>query len=634
MTSNNYIKMLHLYISEIMALTLSDSGMPDQDEVRAIQAKLYEAAITQTLTLDTLKTYKEYLDTDIKFVATPQCLADCESFENNFPLRRKRGQNVKEIVDKYCNLIKMGHCNNKNCLPHLQSKTYGISLIHCLMMSDRNLPLIAFLHESGCDMKKQTLARRCYPLVLAATENQIQIVEYFVRHFDQAEFQGCFLCTLAVATLHKEPSLEVMKILLSSKWNKFNLDFYIPTKRERILMHVLKKQSLSRLMKSKMLRLFLEAGANPDMQDQNGKPPLFYSISYKSPELLELFIEFGAKVDIYVKEGTSSSNQITPLLLAVEGNNYDLSRILLEAGANPNLCSKPLKNSPLCGAAAKGSVALVKLLIRYGADVTHANVNSCSVIMNAVSSGIVEKLEKLETLLYADAPHDMKDSEGNTPLMMTSIFGHGREIMKALLDHEVDCDVNNKNQYGDTPLHFAAFASDPVAVKLLIDYGAVADCLNDVGATPLWNAVYNNCTAVVRELLAADVRMEMCSVGRDGMASAIADSDHFYDEPRSPLYVALEKKNRDVVLLLKAAGYDIRKETWIQSEPMPHAELNAGLIIDWVESSRSPMSLEVLCKIKLRKNLASEPNRDIYSKVERLEIPQQLKNGLLLKDLS
>lgn len=631
-----------------MALT-SDFGILEEEEIRGIQSKLYEAAMKQTLTLETLKTYKEHLDTDIKIVVGPHCYTVGESFENNFYERRQRDVCVEGIVDKYSAAIKIGYCQgcevlkpqDMNQFVSMYNSVFGVSLLHCFMMSDRNLPLIAFLHESGCNMMKPTLHMKFSPLTLAVSDKQVEIVKYFVKHFDKPEFQSCFLKALKDATTRKEPCLEIMKTLLSAKW--INVDSIFPNDEDRLLMKVLKNQSVSYLSKCGILQLLLEAGASPDMLDYKRKPPLLYCIARERIELVELFIEFGANVDIYGRADSNQNsefifamgNQTTPLLLAIEKNNYDICRILLEAGANPNLSSKPLKSSPLGEAAAKGSVALIKLLIRYGADVTHVNVNGGSVVLNAVTSGVIGKLEKMETLLYADAPHDNKDLAGNTPLMMVSLFGCGKDIMKALLDHELGCDVNNVNQFGDTPLHFAAFSKDPVAVKLLIDYGGDPNHHNGVGATPLWNAVHDNCTEVVYQFLVANVKMDTYSVGRDGKASAMEGSElFFYHEPRSTLYVALDKKNRDIVLLLKAAGYDIRKENWIESEPIPHEDLNAGLIIDWIASSKSPMSLETLCKIKLRKNLASEPNRDIYQKVERLEIPQHLKNCLLLKDLS
>ena len=80
-------------ISAYTVLDVSQFGIANE-EVRAIQAKLYEAAMKQTLTLDTLKTYKEHLDTDIKIVVSTMsrnhCLAQADIFESNFYRRDVR----------------------------------------------------------------------------------------------------------------------------------------------------------------------------------------------------------------------------------------------------------------------------------------------------------------------------------------------------------------------------------------------------------------------------------------------------------------------------------------------------------------------------------------------------------------
>ena len=171
-----------------MAKTLSDFGIPNE-EVRGIQAKLYEAAMKQTLTLETLKTYREHLDTDIKIVVGPHCYAEGDRFENNFYKRRQKGVGVEETADKYTEAIKIGYCQGcENTVKNNQYKyveyaeVFGVSLLHCLMMSDRNLPLIAFLQEAGCNMKKPTLSQRYSPLTLAVSDNQVEIVKYFVKH--------------------------------------------------------------------------------------------------------------------------------------------------------------------------------------------------------------------------------------------------------------------------------------------------------------------------------------------------------------------------------------------------------------------------------------------------------------------
>ena len=383
----------------------------------------------------------------------------------------------------------------------------------------------------------------------------------------------------------------------------------------------------------KILQALLEKGADPDRPDSEGKSPLFYCIShYNSTELVELFIEFGAKVDISESDANHeyAAFGTTLLLEAVERDNFDICRNLLENGANPNRSSILMNNSPLSGAATNGSVALVKLLIRYGADLAHANAEGCTIVHDAVLSG---SLETLYTLLYAGAPHDRKDNKNNTPLMITALLENNIGIMNALLDHEHGCNINNANQCLDTALHFAAFSKKPKDVRLLIEYGGDPNLRNDVNATPLWNAAYSGASEVVRELLVANVEMEVMSRGRDPMTFDIVGPDFFYPQARSPLYVALDKGHTDIVMLLKDAGYDIWKETWIQSETIPNQDLYAALVVDWIVASKSPDRLENLCKNKLRKYLASEPGGDIYQKVERLKYPQLLKDCLLLKNL-
>ena len=623
--------LFHFYISANMAMNLSEFGIANK-EVRAIQAKLYESAMKQTITLDTLKTYKEHLDSDIKLIVSNHCFPKTVRFESNFSHERRLGLPVKNKINKYARFIKVGFCCCQHCKDTDEEKEVtGLRLIHTLMTSDKNLPLIAFLNESGCDMKIPTVLYKYSPLTLAVSDKQMGIVKYFVKHFDKPEFKSCFQKALRNATIPREPCIDIMKTLLSAMW--INADFCFSADEDRLLMKVLKKYGQDGY---KTLQVLLEGGADPDMPDSKGALPLFYCILVKSTKLVELLIKFGAIVNQYGRQINSvnaeaSRIQITALLQAVVMNNFDICRSLLQNGANPNLGSKPGNTSPLHRAAAKGSVVLVKLLIRYGANVAHTNLIGNTIVHNAVTSG---SLETLETLLYADAPHDVKNLEENTPLMMTALYGHDYDIgiMKALLDHELGCDVNNTNQHYDTPLHFAALSNRPAAVRQLVDYGAYPNARNLVSATPLWDAVYLGYSEVVRELLVTDVRMEIYSQGKDNMIH-VAAPDYLYTQARSTLYVALDKRKRGIVLLLKAAGYDIRKETWIQSEPIPNQDLNAALMVDWIVASKSPATLESLCKNQLRKYLASEPGRDIYQKIERLEIPQHLKNCLLLKDL-
>jgi ankyrin repeat protein len=55
--------------------------------------------------------------------------------------------------------------------------------------------------------------------------------------------------------------------------------------------------------------------------------------------------------------------------------------------------------------------------------------------------------------------------------------------VKLLLEHGAD--PNTQDEYGDTPLHWAAFGDNVEVVKLLLEYGADPTVKDKDGRTPL-----------------------------------------------------------------------------------------------------------------------------------------------------
>ena len=629
-----------MYISANTSLDVSKFGVLDL-HTRTIQAWLYEDAMKQTLTVEEMKVFEEYLDTEIKIVVSTKCRNYClwkaDKFESNFYDCRNQGTSATSKINRFVKLIKTGHCTCEACRDTIEkgnekeTKVCGLSLLHCLMMSDTNLYLIAFLNEIGCDMKRPTLLTGHSPLTLAVKDKQTEIVKYFVKHFDKAEFQLCFQKALHHAVITEEPCIGVMEALLSAKW--IDADFVFKENEEKLLINVLKNHGEKG---SKVLRALLIGGADPNKVDSKGNVPLLHCIRSNSIMLVQLFIEFGANVNSYGKslfgskeeseDPETEDDHTTLLLKAVLENQFDICKLLLVNGADPNRNLFPTNHSPISYAVKSRSVALVKLLIRHGANLDEVDNLGFTIVHDAVSEG---HLEILNTLLYVGAPHDILNAAGHTPLMHTALCRNDISIMKALLDHESGCEVNKTNRYLDTALHIAAYMGLPNQVRLLIEYGAEPNLRNRVKATPLWYAVSEGNCEVVRELLFANAEMEVTSQGR---CPVYHHDEFFYPEPSSLLYVALDMNFTDVVMLLKAAGYDIRKETnWCK--PISNQKLHA-VIVDWIVLSKSPDTLENLCKNKIRKNLASEPGHDIYKKIEKLEYPQLLKDCLLLRNIN
>jgi hypothetical protein len=81
--------------------------------------------------------------------------------------------------------------------------------------------------------------------------------------------------------------------------------------------------------------LLLEFGAAIDLQSEDrGYSALMDATLASSPELVGLFLERGANPDLQSKDGQ------TALVVAVGRNDLEISRRLLEAGANPDIADK------------------------------------------------------------------------------------------------------------------------------------------------------------------------------------------------------------------------------------------------------------------------------------------------------
>jgi hypothetical protein len=116
-------------------------------------------------------------------------------------------------------------------------------------------------------------------------------------------------------------------------------------------------------------------------------------------------------------------------------------------------------------------------------------------LLDASKKGDVEKVKKL---LKEGADVNAKDRFGFTPLHYTALNGH-IEIVKLLIERGAD--VNAKTNGGWTPLRFAAIYGHIEIVKLLIERGADVNAKDKDGRTPLHSAAFYGHVEVVRLLL-------------------------------------------------------------------------------------------------------------------------------------
>ena len=103
----------------------------------------------------------------------------------------------------------------------------------------------------------------------------------------------------------------------------------------------------------------------------------------------------------------------TPLYNAAIHSRTNITKLLLDAGADPNMASTYDGSTPLLMAAQNGSTDLVKLLLSAGADPNKANNDGITPLEVAVSR---ELNDIVTILLKAGANPNKVNNHGQTPL--------------------------------------------------------------------------------------------------------------------------------------------------------------------------------------------------------------------------
>jgi ankyrin repeat protein len=126
----------------------------------------------------------------------------------------------------------------------------------------------------------------------------------------------------------------------------------------------------------------------------DGFTALHFAAFFGRFEAAALLIERGAEVDAFGRGWMTG----TAMHSAVSRLQSDVLRILLEAGANPNV-RQSAGWTPLHSSAANGDVTSVELLLASGADPTATNDEGRSVLDLATERGDEATLDRIQSAL-------------------------------------------------------------------------------------------------------------------------------------------------------------------------------------------------------------------------------------------
>jgi ankyrin repeat protein len=197
---------------------------------------------------------------------------------------------------------------------------------------------------------------------------------------------------------------------------------------------------------------------------------------------------------------------MTALLWACEGNDLEIARLLLAAGADPDLGNR-YGITPLWLAATNRNAALVGLLLQHGADAMQALPHGETALMAAARTG---DTGSIRVLLQAGAdPNASESSLGETALMWAAAEDHA-DAVRALVaggarpdahSRVLDLPAMNWEQTGMvstrlpvggwTALMYAARQDSKAAARALAESGADLDAQDPDGTTALELAIIN-----------------------------------------------------------------------------------------------------------------------------------------------
>ena len=251
-----------------------------------------------------------------------------------------------------------------------------------------------------------------------------------------------------------------------------------------------------------ILQLLIQAGADPDKKDTEGKTALDYAFEQRKEEITQLLLvrlykdEFGMtalhhavlegaeshEIEKYLTNGVyinaPRNDGVTALMLAALKGNIRLVELLVQHGANVYQNPRDSHWTALHYAISGDHPEVVSFLCAHGIDVQKTH----DVLHLAANTG---NAEIARLLLDAGADVYARDGCcGNTALHDAVMKGH-QEVVEVLLQYGADIDEQTEEWKQSTALILAASDNNKEMVQFLLFAGADVNVQDEEGKTAL-----------------------------------------------------------------------------------------------------------------------------------------------------
>ena len=354
----------------------------------------------------------------------------------------------KESANDLISLLKLGVPLNNNYS--------GQTILH-VGVKTKDVDIVKILLEWGMEPNIIAKVNGWTPAHTAAYINSPEMIDLLVEHganLDIKNYKGKTPLQLAYDNMYVEVTRALLKgnakpIKLGSEYEENEeIKNMIRTQEAMFKDHEPLWQNLIKNVKKQNVDKVRERLNDPNIKinyiDSYNKTALHYAVENNDYDMAKLLLENGANPNV-----RNNYSRRTPILLAIDNNNYDMVELLLDHDSNPNRIGLHKDRNVLQNALRKNANnEIVKLIASKIKNINNPNVDYNTALHNAVR---YKKPEYVDILLEYGALPNRPNKDGNTPMHLAIKKGL-ENIAKKLIKHGANLDKKNKNNISPNDL--------------------------------------------------------------------------------------------------------------------------------------------------------------------------------------
>ena len=413
----------------------------------------------------------------------------------------------------------------KKCLKFdiswLRFKPFNYVFIGCSVSSIHQKPVPAYSKDSDHASAKVVTNLNEIEMLHSATRNEnIELIKLMLSlGLDIDSKNSCGSTPLMVAA--SSDKLDAYQLLMQNKADRFlkdsngwsllhcaaqggNTSIINELLRLRLDINLRSSDDITPLMvaaysdKLDAYQLLMQNKADPYMKDNNGWSLLHCAAQGGNTNIIKTLLPFCLDIN------SSSSDGITPLMVAAYSNKQAAYQLLMKNEANP--CLKDYSGWSLLHFAAKGgNTSIIKALLQFCRDINSSSSDGITPLMIAASH---DKPAAYQLLMQNKAEPSLKDYNGWS-LLHFAAKGGNTSIINELLSRNLEIDSRSNNDI--TPLMVAASHDKPAAYQLLIQHGADPVLTDKDGFSLLHKAAEGGNTSIIEKLLSLGLNVDLKS---------------------------------------------------------------------------------------------------------------------------